>query len=364
MSYPINISIIVPFYNSEKHIKNCIDTLVNQNFDGSFEIIMVDDASTDNSQKEIKKYNLPSIKLFSLGVNAGQSAARNLGIKKAKGTYIFFMDVDDTIEKNTLSTLYNLAIQKDCDVVFSDFKRIENSQNQRNNIFNYPDDQFFDSEELLNLMQKELYDHNPLFGHLGLFGCNARLIKSSIIHNNKILFREELRYLEDKTFGWDTLGFVKNVYYVKKQLYSYHVYPNVSTAIIDGVNNGFPLANFKLVKNHIQNSLRSRGLDENNVKKCGDQGFIFFIITLLVSYSRCILLKKVEFHKGKSYRKKIINEIINDPDISKAIKNYSPSKQESYWIPKSITFRSSFFLELACNIRANETIQMRRKGKS
>ena len=61
MSYPINISIIVPFYNSEKHIKNCIDALVNQNFDGSFEIIMVDDASTDNSQKEIKKCNLPSI---------------------------------------------------------------------------------------------------------------------------------------------------------------------------------------------------------------------------------------------------------------------------------------------------------------
>ncbi len=360
----INISIIVPFFNSEKHIKFFFDTLLNQDFDGSFEIIMIDDASTDNSQNEIKKYNTPSLKLFSLKKNSGQSAARNLGIKNAKGTYIFFMDVDDTIEKNTLSVLYDLALQKNCDVVFSDFKRIENSQNQRNNIFNYSDNQFFDSKEILMSMQKELYDHNPLFGHLGLFGCNARLIKSSIIHNNKIFFREELRYLEDKTFGWDILGFVKNIYYVKKQLYSYHVYPNVSTAIIDGVNNGFPLNNFKIVKNHIQKSLSTRGLEQNKIEKCCDQGFIFFIITLLVSYSRCIFLKKVEFRKGKNCRRKIINEIINDPDISKAIKNYIPSKQESYWIPKAIAWHSAFILELACDIRAKETVQMRRRGKS
>ena len=364
MSDLINISIIIPVYNAEKYIKNCLDSLLTQDFKGTFEIILVDDASTDNTKNEIKKYNIPFLKLFPLETNAGQSVARNLGIKKAKGVYIFFMDIDDTIEKNSLSTLHNLAIQKDCDLVFSDFKRFENAKNQRNNIFSYSEDKFFDSKELLNAMQNELYDHNPLFGHLGLFGCNARLIKSSVIHNNKILFEEKLRMMEDKTFGWDILGFVKNVYYVKKQLYSYHVYPNVGTAVVDGVNNGFPLTNFKLVKNHIQNSLRSRGLNENSVEKCGDQGLIFFIITLLVSYSRCMFLKKVDFNEGKKLRKKIIKKIINDPDISKAIKNYHPSKQESYWIPKSIAFRSCFFVELACNLRAKEALQMRRDNKS
>ena len=219
-------------------------------------------------------------------------------------------------------------------------------------------------KDLLNVMINELYNHNPLFGHLGIFGCNARLIKSSIIHDNKIFFCVELRYLEDKTFGWDILGFAKNIYYLKKQLYSYNVFPNVSTAIIDGVNNGFPLSNFKLVKKHIEQSLRNKGLSENEVLRCGDQGFIFFIITLLVSYSRCIILKKVEFNKGKKSRKKIINEIIHDIDISNAIKNYTASKQESYWIPKSIAFKSCFFLEFACDLRAKETIQMRRTGKS
>ena len=364
MSDLINISIIIPFYNAKKHIKNCLNTILTQDFNQTFEIIMVDDASTDNAKEEIKKHNIPLLKLLSLKVNTGQAAARNLGIKNAKGKYIFFMDVDDTIEKNTLSTLYNLAITKDCDIVFGDFKRFENSFNQRNDIFNYSEDQFFDSKKILNSMQKELYDHNPLFGHLGLFGCNGRLIKSSLIHNNNILFREELRYLDDKTFGWDVLGFAENVYYKKKQLYHYYVHPNVSTAVIDGVNKGFPLENFKIAKKHIQNSLRSKGLEGDSIEKCGDQSLIFFIITLLVSYSRCIILKKVDFDKGKNCRRRIIKEIIKDPDILKSIKNYHPSKQESYWIPKSIALRSTFFLELACNLRAKETIQMRRYKKS
>ena len=109
------------------------------------------------------------------------------------------------------------------------------------------------------------------------------------------------------------------------------------------MNKGFPLENIKIAKKHIQNSLRSKKLDEDSIEKCGDQSLIFFIITLLVSYSRCIILKKVDFNKGKKCRRNIIQEIIKDPDILKAIKNYHPSKQESYWIPKCIAFRSVFF---------------------
>tara|TARA_B100000700_G_C14893040_1_gene783650 strand:- start:19 stop:1113 length:1095 start_codon:yes stop_codon:yes gene_type:complete len=364
MSEQICISVIIPFYNAEKHINNCISSLLAQDFKKSFEIIMVDDASNDESKNIIRTYNIPFLKLLSLQSNSGQSTARNLGIENAEGKYIFFMDVDDLISQDTFSTLFNIAEKDDCDLVFSDFKRIENSKNQRENTYNYPDNQLFENEKILDSMQDELYNHNPLFGHLGLFGCNGRLIKRSILHNNKIKFIEELRYLDDKTFGWDVLGYVQKAKYIKKQLYSYHVYPNVSTAVIDGVNRGFPIDNFKLAKSHIQQSLRKRGLSEDKIKKCGNQALIFFIITLLVSYSRCIILGKVESYKGKANRRKIISEIINDPTITKAARNYTISKQESFWIPKAIFLRSQFFLEFACDIRANQTIKMRRKGKS
>ena len=128
------VSVIVPFYNAESHIKTCFDILLNQDFTKPFEIIMVDDASTDNSRNIVKMHEFPSLRLYSLPSNSGPAAARNLGLKKAKGEYVFFLDVDDTIAANTLTTLYSIANETACDLVMCDKKWVENSQNQRANI--------------------------------------------------------------------------------------------------------------------------------------------------------------------------------------------------------------------------------------
>ena len=77
-----------------------------------------------------------------------------------------------------------------------------------------------------------------------------------------------------------------------------------------------------------------------------------------------IVLEKNAAQEFRKNSRKIISEIINDPTITKAARNYEISKQESFWIPKAIFLRSQFFLEFACDIRANQTIKMRRKGKS
>ena len=92
-------------------------------------------------------------------------------------------------------------------------------------------------------MERELYD--PTLGHLGLFGCNGRLIKKKIIIDNNILFEENIRWLEDKTFAWDVLKYVKKAKYIRKQLYSYYVNPNVKSAIIDSLKK---LIQLKLLK--------------------------------------------------------------------------------------------------------------------
>ena len=144
-----SVSVIVPFYNAEFHIKTCLDVLLKQDFIKPFEIIMVDDASTDSSRNIVKMHDFPGLRLYSLPSNSGPAAARNLGLKKAKGEYVFFLDVDDTIAANTLTTLHSIANETDCDLVFCDLKWIENSQNQRTNIFNYPADQAFGIPENL-----------------------------------------------------------------------------------------------------------------------------------------------------------------------------------------------------------------------
>jgi len=346
------VSVIVPFYNAEIYIKKCLDVLHNQDFEKSFEVIMIDDGSTDKSRNIIKAYNYPGLQLYSLPKNSGPGAARNVGLKKAKGEYIFLLDVDDAIDPDTLTLLYNVANKTDCDLVFSDFKKVENSINLRDNFFNYSEDKTFNSIELMEGMRQQIH-FNSLGAH-GLFGINGRLIKRSIIIDNNLLFEEKLRYLEDDTFAWDFLSFVRSARYIRKQLYTYNVYLNTVSAVAAGLSKGFPMLYFKLAIKHVKNSLKQRNFSNRDTEILVDQALIFYIICTLVSYSRSMYLGKVNFEYGIKCRRKIIDEIISDPDVKKAIKNYSCLKGESQWIPRAIAWRSRRLLEFACNRRSDK----------
>ena len=356
------VSVIVPFYNAESHIKRCFDVLLKQDFTKPFEIIMVDDASTDNSRDIVKMHDFPNLRLYSLPSNSGPAAARNLGLKEAKGEYVFFLDVDDTITANTLTTVYGIAKETACDLVICDKKLIENSQNQRANVFIYPSDQAFGNSDIMEAMRRRFYDSKS--GSMGLFDLIGKLIRRSIISDNNILFEEKLRYLEDVIFSWYILAFIRSARYVRKQLYSYYVHPKVNTALTEGLNRGFPVSYFKLIKNHIQNGLKQRGFSAQEIVKLGDQAFIYFIISILLSYSLSMLIGKVELENGIKCRRKIIDDVLADPDVSNAIRNYSPSKEESPWIPRAIAWRSHKLLEFTCTRRAKEILRIRRKGKA
>mgnify|MGYP006135257897 CR=1 FL=1 len=354
------ISVIVPFYNAEKHIENCIETLINQDFEGSFEIIMINDASTDRSVELIKNLKSKKISIFTLTLNSGPGAARNLGIKNAKGKYIFFLDADDLIEHNTFTNLYKTVNETNCDLVFSDRKWNENSINIRKNKFIYDENKYFNKKEIIDALKNRYYD--PLYS-VGLFQLTGRLIKRSIIIKNNLFFEEKLRYLEDEAFEWDLLGLINNAIYVKKQLYTYNINTNSNTAISDGLNRNFPISNFTIVKGHIVKNLNKLNFNPIEVKKIAQQGFIFLIISALVSYSRSIILGKVDLKKGIKVRLNMIKSIIKDDDVKKAINNYKHSKKESIWIVRGIKWRSSIILKIACSMRAQEIINIRRKIK-
>ena len=360
MSELFNVSVIVPIYNAESYLKRCIDVLLKQDFNKPFEIIMVDDASTDNSQNIIKMQNSPLLKLCSLPSNAGPSAARNIGLKAAKGEYVFFLDVDDTIYTSTLKILYNHAKENNFDLVFSDKKRIENSQNQRENIFVYPADKTFNNIDITEAIKQRI--SNPLHTH-GVVGVHGKLIKRSIISGNNLSFEEELRFFEDEVFMFDILAFTRSMKYVRKQLYTYNINsnPNVKSARTEAFVRPFPISYFKFIKSHAQNSFRQRGLSAKESEKLGDQAFIYWIIFTLVAYSLSIAKGRVDLENGVQRRRKIIDDILSDSDISKAIRNYSCSQEESSWIPRAIAWRSSKLLEFACIRRAKEILRVRRR---
>ena len=118
--YGIKISVIIPMYNTEDYIGECLDSLLCQTFQ-DFEVIVVDDCSTDGSLNVVKGYRPKfkgRLKIIESEKNSGGCAMpRNIGMKYAKGKYIFFLDSDDLIIKTTFEKLYNVAERFDADVV-------------------------------------------------------------------------------------------------------------------------------------------------------------------------------------------------------------------------------------------------------
>lgn len=127
----IKVSVIVPVYNVEEYIEECIESIVNQTLK-EIEIIIVNDGTKDNSMKKIEKYLSDSRIVIINKENGGISSARNAGLKIARGEYVTFIDSDDFIKITMLEKLYDQT--SDFEIIFSDFifynnnsKKIEDS---------------------------------------------------------------------------------------------------------------------------------------------------------------------------------------------------------------------------------------------
>ncbi len=107
----IFFSVIIPLYNKEPHIERAVKSVLNQTF-SNFELIVIDDASTDNSLQKLKQIEIDDIKVYQRDVpGPGGYAARNLGIKNANGRYIAFLDADDEWATNHLEEIYQLILK-------------------------------------------------------------------------------------------------------------------------------------------------------------------------------------------------------------------------------------------------------------
>lgn len=119
----INVSVIVPVYNVEKYIQRCVDSILNQTFK-NFELILVNDGSTDNSLKMLEKYkNNKKVKIYSQE-NQGPAIARNYGISVSKGKYVMFIDSDDYIDSNYIESYYQNINENNYDIVIGGYKRV------------------------------------------------------------------------------------------------------------------------------------------------------------------------------------------------------------------------------------------------
>ena len=128
LPFEVDLSIIIPLYNSERFIDKCLNSFLHQKTKFKYELILVDDGSTDNTNNLAKAYSKlhPEIIKVITQVNGGISAARNTGIRNSRGKYIGFADHDDWVSENYIEVLLEKAFEETADIVKCEFSSVKN----------------------------------------------------------------------------------------------------------------------------------------------------------------------------------------------------------------------------------------------
>ncbi|KAA9302355.1 MULTISPECIES: glycosyltransferase [Aerococcus] len=212
----IPISIIIPIYNEEKYLIECLESVRRQTFT-DFEVIMVNDGSTDASPVIADNYcqRDERFKLYHQE-NQGLSAARNFGISQAKGDYIFFLDSDDKIVENSLDVMYRLAQAKDADIVMSSHRLFNNQGNIFYKSIGDIDILLYDPIEAVERIETANFWDS--FVNVG-----GKLVNSGIVR--KHLFPVGM-YYEDLAVTYKWYLEANNICYISIDLYHYRQHDN------------------------------------------------------------------------------------------------------------------------------------------
>lgn len=216
------VSVIIPFYNVENYITQCIESLLCQELDDC-EFIFVNDGSKDNSRQIVEKYKKLDRRILLINQeNQGVSMARNTGLSVAVGEYIGFVDADDEIEKDMYRILFESAKQSDCDVVISN---LESEIEGHKVITKYP----FPVDVLLkeDFIKQEILQYFLMSDQLNT--VSNKIYKQIVIRNNKISFPEKVALGEDGLFNMQFFSNAKIARYIEYTGYHYREVPGSAT---------------------------------------------------------------------------------------------------------------------------------------
>ncbi|MGI6078424.1 MAG: glycosyltransferase [Fastidiosipilaceae bacterium] len=209
----ILVSILVPVYNTEEYLRQCLDSLINQTLK-DIEIICVNDGSTDNSPKILNEYAQKDgrVKIVNKS-NGGLPSARNAGIDVARGEYVGFVDSDDYVEPNMFKKLYTTAKQHNSEVVVCGAKAIpENPE---------PSQWIKDTLSPHRVVYKKL-SHRALFEERGARPFLWRnLIKLDLLNRHYFRLKEDIILGEDQAFQFRVFPKAKGISFIPDKLYVY-----------------------------------------------------------------------------------------------------------------------------------------------
>lgn len=254
----VKVSVIVPVYNTEKYLDQCLESIVKQSLE-DIEIIVINDGSVDKSHSICMKYycKYPQKIKYIENINIGCSSTRNLGISLAKGEYIAFVDSDDYIAEEMYKEMYKKAKEEELDIVICGMEYIQIQENRKINLVPKNKKKNIEYLDYKNLMA------NPV----------NKLFKREVIIKNKIIFPVDIHAGEDIVFCFKAMLNSKKIASMDKIFYYYIQHGNNSIFNLDkrlGIFKAFlELYNYLEEKDYLKNK---------EIKKEFNRVFNFFAI--------------------------------------------------------------------------------------
>lgn len=240
------ISIVIPVYNGENYIEECINSITNQDYK-NIEIIIVNDGSKDNSKNIAEKLRRKDKRIIIIDQeNAGVSTARNNGIATAKGEYITFIDVDDYISRDYISYYYKLLKENNAEIALTPFPRKFNEKTKK-----------LEEQEIsdyVEIWSGEETAAQMLYYNIVIAPWN-KMISMKLINENGIKFNPKLSFGEGFNFSVDCFQRAKRVAVGHKKVYHYRV---------DNPNSVMTKLSLKLITGSIE---AQKTIKENLVNK-------------------------------------------------------------------------------------------------
>lgn len=224
------ISVIVPVYNAIRYLGECVESILNQTFT-DFELILVDDGSTDASGELCDQYASSNQRVKVIHkANGGSNSARNAGLREAGGTYICYVDCDDLLKKDALSGLYQYAEENNLDIAVADLVCFENSPGgkQSSRCQKIPEG-ILDKAEMERVFYPQmLFREEFCFGAMPTL-C-SKLFRRELLYKNQFQVDEKIWMGEDGAITYPCYLDAERIGYLKGEgLYLYRMLPDSLT---------------------------------------------------------------------------------------------------------------------------------------
>ncbi len=242
MKIIIKVSIVIPVYNVESYLEECMESVINQSLD-DIEIICINDGSTDSSLKILERYESKYNNIIVINQeNKGLSASRNVGIRKARGKYIYFLDSDDFINIKSMEKCYKVCEDGNLDMVTFDAECFLDKDYIGFDINENYDRKGFLPEEIVS--GKELY---IVSNEKGSYRAPVWLnfYKTEFIKSNNLFFIEGI-YHEDEIHTCESLLKAKRVKYINEKFFKRRIRNN--SIMTSSINKKHVEGNFEVVK--------------------------------------------------------------------------------------------------------------------